>query len=114
MTARTLRSSRAPMLLAAWVIAATGSAIVHAQETTPATETEAQMLSAGRFSEYHLTKAKRIFEAGNFKEAAHQAAIATLMPELARAFDDWSAGDMQRLFADLDRLKLWLDAERDR
>ena len=43
-------------------------------EKIEATETEAQMLSAGRFSEYHLTKAKRIFEAGNFKEAAHQAA----------------------------------------
>ena len=45
--------------------------------------------------------------------AAHQAAIAALMPELARAFDGWSAKDMQRLFADLDRLKLWLDADRD-
>ena len=45
--------------------------------------------------------------------AAHQAAIAVLMPELARAFDGWPAEDMQRLFADLDRLKLWLDADRD-
>jgi DNA-binding MarR family transcriptional regulator len=46
--------------------------------------------------------------------AAHQAAIAALMPELARAFDGWSAKEMQRLFADLDRLKVWLDADRDR
>lgn len=46
--------------------------------------------------------------------AAQQAAIAALMPELARAFDGWSTEDMQRLFADLDRLKLWLDADRDR
>ena len=45
--------------------------------------------------------------------AAHQAAIAALMPELARAFDGWSTADMQRLFADLDRLKLWLDSDRD-
>ena len=45
--------------------------------------------------------------------AAHQAGIASLMPELARAFDSWSAEDMQRLFADLDRLKVWLDADRD-
>lgn len=45
--------------------------------------------------------------------AAHQAAIAALMPELARAFEGWSAEDMQRLFADLDRLKVWLDADRD-
>ncbi len=45
--------------------------------------------------------------------AAHQAAITALMPELARAFDGWSAEEMQRLFADLDRLKLWLDADRD-
>jgi DNA-binding MarR family transcriptional regulator len=43
-----------------------------------------------------------------------QAAIAALMPELARAFDGWSTDDLQRLFADLDRLKLWLDADRDR
>jgi DNA-binding MarR family transcriptional regulator len=46
-------------------------------------------------------------------KAAHQAGIAALMPELARAFDGWSTEDMQRLFADLDRLKLWLDADRD-
>jgi len=46
--------------------------------------------------------------------AAHQAAIAALMPELARAFDGWASEDMRRLFADLDRLKLWLDADRDR
>ena len=46
--------------------------------------------------------------------AAHQTAIAALMPELARAFEGWSPEAMQRLFADLDRLKLWLDAERDR
>jgi DNA-binding MarR family transcriptional regulator len=46
--------------------------------------------------------------------AAHQAAIAALMPELGRAFDGWSAKEMQRLFADLDRLKAWLDADRDR
>ncbi|MBV9835308.1 MAG: MarR family transcriptional regulator [Alphaproteobacteria bacterium] len=45
--------------------------------------------------------------------AAHHQGIAALMPELARAFDDWSAEDMQRLFADLDRLKLWLDSDRD-
>ena len=45
--------------------------------------------------------------------AAHQVAIAALMPELARTFDRWSGEEMQRLFADLDRLKLWLDADRD-
>lgn len=44
---------------------------------------------------------------------AHQAGIAVLMPELARAFEGWAGEDMQRLFADLDRLKLWLDADRD-
>lgn len=46
--------------------------------------------------------------------AAHQAAIAALMPELGRAFDGWSAKEMQRLFADLDRLKIWFDTDRDR
>lgn len=46
--------------------------------------------------------------------AAHRAAIAALMPELARAFEGWSDKEMQRLFADLDRLKVWLDTDRDR
>jgi len=45
--------------------------------------------------------------------AAHQAGIEALMPELARAFGDWTDDDMQRLYADLDRLKRWLDADRD-
>jgi DNA-binding MarR family transcriptional regulator len=45
---------------------------------------------------------------------AHQAAIAALMPELARAFEGWSEAEMRRLFAALDRLKVWLDADRDR
>ena len=44
---------------------------------------------------------------------AHQAGITTLMPELVRAFDGWTGEDMKRLFSDLDRLKLWLDADRD-
>lgn len=38
-----------------------------------ATETEAQLMDAGRYAEYHLAKAKRHFAAGNFKEAAYQA-----------------------------------------
>ncbi|MBM3623569.1 MAG: MarR family transcriptional regulator [Alphaproteobacteria bacterium] len=45
--------------------------------------------------------------------AAHQAAITALMPELARAFAGWSDKEKRRLFADLDRLKVWLDADRD-
>lgn len=36
-------------------------------------ETEAQLMAAGRFAEYHLAKAKRHFEAKQFKEAAYQA-----------------------------------------
>lgn len=39
-----------------------------------ATETEAQLLAAGRFADYHLAKAKRLFAAKDFREAAHQAA----------------------------------------
>ncbi len=37
------------------------------------TESEAEILSAGRFADYHLAKAKRLLAAGNFKEAAYQA-----------------------------------------
>jgi hypothetical protein len=37
------------------------------------TESEGELLAAGRFSEYHLAKAKRLFESGNLKEAIYQA-----------------------------------------
>jgi DNA-binding MarR family transcriptional regulator len=46
--------------------------------------------------------------------AKHRAAVAVLTPGLARAFGDWSEKDQQVLFALLDRLKLWFDADRDR
>lgn len=37
------------------------------------TQTEAQLMADGKFAEYHLAKAKRLFDAGNMKEAAYQA-----------------------------------------
>jgi hypothetical protein len=43
------------------------------EHDTSATESEAELLNAGRFSDYHLTKAKRLFDEGNFKEAIYQA-----------------------------------------
>jgi DNA-binding MarR family transcriptional regulator len=46
--------------------------------------------------------------------AKHRAAVAALMPGLARAFADWTEKDQRTLFALLDRLKLWFDADRDR
>jgi DNA-binding MarR family transcriptional regulator len=46
--------------------------------------------------------------------AKHRAAIAALMPGLARAFADWPEKDQRTLFALLDRLKRWFDADRDR
>lgn len=46
--------------------------------------------------------------------AKHRAAIAVLMPGLARAFADWPEKDQRVLFALLDRLKLWFDRDRDR
>ena len=45
--------------------------------------------------------------------AKHRAAIAALMPGLARAFADWSERDQRTMFALLDRLKLWFDSDRD-
>ena len=36
-------------------------------------ETEAQLLAKGKFDAYHLAKAKRLFAAGDMKEAAYQA-----------------------------------------
>jgi DNA-binding MarR family transcriptional regulator len=46
-------------------------------------------------------------------QAKHRAAITALAPQLARAFADWPERDQHTLFALLDRLKLWLDSERD-
>jgi tartrate dehydratase beta subunit/fumarate hydratase class I family protein len=37
------------------------------------TESEGELLAAGRFSDYHLAKAKRLFASGNLKEAIYQA-----------------------------------------
>lgn len=37
------------------------------------TESEGELLNTGRFSEYHLAKAKRLFALGNLKEAIYQA-----------------------------------------
>ena len=45
--------------------------------------------------------------------ARHRSAIAALMPGVERAFADWSERDQRTLFALLDRLKTWLDADRD-
>lgn len=50
-----------------------------------ATETEAQYLNSGRFAEYHLAKAKRLFEAKNFKEAAYQASASLAHGDLPEA-----------------------------
>lgn len=45
--------------------------------------------------------------------ARHRAAVAALMPDIERAFDGWSERDQRTLFALLDRLKVWLDEDRD-
>ena len=49
------------------------------------TETEAQLLAQGRFDVYHLTKAKRLFAAGEFKEAAYQAGASMSHRDLPEA-----------------------------
>ena len=49
------------------------------------TETEAQLLAAGKFAEYHLAKAKRLFTANNFKDAAYQASASLAHGDLAEA-----------------------------
>lgn len=45
--------------------------------------------------------------------ARHRAAIAALVPGVERAFAGWSERDQRTLFALLDRLKAWLDEDRD-
>lgn len=49
------------------------------------TETEAALMNAGRFADYHLAKAKRLFAAGNFKEAAYQASASLAHGSLPEA-----------------------------
>lgn len=56
------------------------------------------------------SKTLRLTRAGRTR---HDAAIAALMPTLGAAFADRSPRDLERMFDDLDRLKRWLDAERD-
>lgn len=58
----------------------------------------------GRSKILHLTPAGGV---------RHRDAIARLAPDLAAAFDGWSAPEMAALFAALDRLKVWFDAARD-
>ena len=42
----------------------------------------------------------------------YRAAVDRMMPYVGRAFDGWSEQDLSQLFALLDRLKVWLDANR--
>ena len=46
-------------------------------------------------------------------QAKHRAAIAALMPGLARTFADWPEHDLHAMFVMLDRLKIRLDSDRD-
>lgn len=45
-------------------------------------------------------------------QAAHRQAIACLIPALTPAFADWKEADLKLLFRLLDRLKIYLDANR--
>lgn len=49
------------------------------------TQTEAQLLAAGRFAEYHLAKAKRLLASGEAKEAAYQAGASLAHDRLPEA-----------------------------
>jgi hypothetical protein len=53
--------------------------------TIESTETEAQLLAGGKFAEYHLAKAKRLFAAKDFKEAAYQCAASISHGDLPEA-----------------------------
>ena len=44
--------------------------------------------------------------------ARHSDAVALFTRQLAPAFDGWSRVELETLFAQLDRLKVWLDANR--
>ncbi|HJQ56691.1 MAG TPA: MarR family transcriptional regulator [Vineibacter sp.] len=44
--------------------------------------------------------------------AKHNAAIAVFSRALAPAFDGWSRPELETLFAQLDRLKIWFDVNR--
>lgn len=44
---------------------------------------------------------------------AHGTALAQFEPALQRIFSGWSAAELTRLSADLERLRTWLDTNRD-
>ncbi len=46
-------------------------------------------------------------------KARHRGAVTALAPGLERAFAGWSDRDRRTLYALLDRLKQWFDADRD-
>jgi DNA-binding MarR family transcriptional regulator len=41
----------------------------------------------------------------------HQRAVAAFVPRFAESFDGWDEAEMQALFQQLDRLKIWLDSK---
>lgn len=41
----------------------------------------------------------------------HQRAIVAFVPRFAESFDGWDEAEMQALFQQLDRLKIWLDSK---
>ncbi|MGO1118967.1 MarR family winged helix-turn-helix transcriptional regulator [Rhodovibrionaceae bacterium A322] len=45
-------------------------------------------------------------------QAVHQQAVSTLLPALAEVFQDWDDREISDLFAQLDRIKIYLDDNR--
>ncbi len=76
---------REPAAAPAMGALASSSSAVSAGEATETNETEAKILEAGRFAEYHLAKAKRMLAARDYKNAAYQAGASLAHDDLAEA-----------------------------
>lgn len=84
---RSAEASTLPAATAAQPPVGTGEAGAEAPES----DSEARLLSTGRFAEYHLSKAKRHATAGQHREAAVQASASLAHGDLAEARSIYTA-----------------------
>lgn len=85
------------------------------QQNQPAvTKTAAKLIARGYVDARPNGKDGRskILTLTDAGRAAHVEAIGLLGPLIARAMEGWSDADMADLFRHLDRLKIWMDANR--
>lgn len=92
----------------------TGVASAMQQQQPAVTKTLKAMVAAGLLqveADAQDGRVKRHFLT-DLGLAQHKAAVATISPLVRECFEDWDETEMQRLFDQLDRLKIYLDENR--